>query len=354
MKKTLATLLASFVAVALFTSGAFAESKGDKRKSEKQEISSGRQNSVKSTSDETKKDNRDDADAKQDDASGTDEATGTVSDETENQAKEEQKELKEAKKEIGKEAKKEMKEAFKQWKDELKKAIQEARQAATDEEESTVTGATYGPKGYIGLQKALERVRNNPGGKVITQLLEEKYGINAEQPEQAVTALADELDAEGETETAVDLQKELIKAQVKNLELYKKLGKMYEKLGKTGIKAFVNGEEANFEVQPFIKDGTTLVPFRAISEALKANVAWNQDEKSVTVTKNGISVKLLIGDKTAYVNGKEVELEVPGEIVDGSTMVPVRFISEALKADVNWEAESQSVVIYEDNKAENK
>nr|WP_027416395.1 hypothetical protein [Aneurinibacillus terranovensis] len=87
----MAILLASFVAVALLTSGAYAESKGDKRKSEKHEISSGRPNSVKSASDETKKDNLDGADAKQDDANGTDEATGTVSDETENQAKEEQK-----------------------------------------------------------------------------------------------------------------------------------------------------------------------------------------------------------------------------------------------------------------------
>ncbi|WP_155837244.1 hypothetical protein [Aneurinibacillus terranovensis] len=54
-------------------------------------------------------------------------------------------------------------------------------------------------------------------------MLEGKYGINAEQPGQAIAALADELDAEGETEMAIDLQKELIKAQVKNLELYKKL-----------------------------------------------------------------------------------------------------------------------------------
>ncbi|MGO4269121.1 copper amine oxidase N-terminal domain-containing protein, partial [Paenibacillus sp. TAF58] len=89
------------------------------------------------------------------------------------------------------------------------------------------------------------------------------------------------------------------------------------------------------------------VPFRAIAESLKATVTWNPEENSVTVVKDAVTVKLIIGDRTAYVNGQAVDLEVAGEVYQGSTMVPARFISEALKADVQWEPESQSVVINE-------
>lgn len=216
-------------------------------------------------------------------------------------------------------------------------------------EKTTVTESTYGNghKGYIGLQKAYENVKDTPAGKVIAELLESKYGIDVEADE-ALSELADKTAAEGDVETAIELQKEAVKADVTNLESYKKLGKLYAKLGKAGVKAYVNGVEPKFEIPPFIKDGSTLVPFRAISEALKAEVQWNAEERSVTVIKNGITVKLLIGSTTAYVNGKEVTLEVPAEIIDGNTVVPARFVSESLKATVQWEPESQSVVIYEE------
>ncbi|MCY9669394.1 copper amine oxidase N-terminal domain-containing protein [Paenibacillus alginolyticus] len=85
-----------------------------------------------------------------------------------------------------------------------------------------------------------------------------------------------------------------------------------------------------------------------MSESLKAEVTWNAEERSVTVTRGGITVKLFIDSTKATVDGKEVTLEVPAAIVEGNTVVPVRFISEALKATVKWEEETKSVVIYED------
>jgi hypothetical protein len=210
---------------------------------------------------------------------------------------------------------------------------------------STVTGDTYGKK--HGLERAYENVKDKPAGKVIAELLKKKQGIDVTSSVYELTDAAAELEAQGEVTTAVDVQKEAVKLDAGNLELFKKLGKLLEKLGKKGVKAYVNGEEPNFEVAPFIKDGSTLVPFRAISESLKAEVAWDAETRTVTVVKNGITVKLIIGSTIATVDGKEVTLEVPGEIYDGSTMVPVRFISESLKAKVQWEAETQSVVITE-------
>ncbi|WP_342746590.1 copper amine oxidase N-terminal domain-containing protein [Paenibacillus rigui] len=228
--------------------------------------------------------------------------------------------------------------------------------------EASVTSSTYdgnGHKGYRGLLNALDNVKDRPAGPVIADLLLNKYGakLSDEQKaalealtekDQALSNVADILDEQGSVTDAVYVQKDAIKANLKNIDSYKKLGKLYDKLGKKGVKLYVNGEEPTVEVAPFIRDGSTLVPFRAISEALKAEVSWNAEERSVTVTRDGITVKLFIDSAKAYVDGKEVTLEVPAAIVDGNTVVPVRFVSEALKAAVNWESESQSVIITED------
>nr|WP_218098495.1 copper amine oxidase N-terminal domain-containing protein [Paenibacillus allorhizosphaerae] len=227
--------------------------------------------------------------------------------------------------------------------------------------QATVTSSTYGSgsNGSNGLLKAIENVKDKPAGAILADILLTKYDakltpeVRAElesliEKDAALSAAADLLDQQGSVTDAVYVQKEAVKANVKNIDSYKKLGKLYEKVGKTGIKLYVNGDEPSIEVAPFIRDGSTLVPFRAISEALKAEVSWNAEERSVTVTRDGIAVKLLIGSTTAYVDGKEVTLEVPASIVEGNTVVPVRFVSEALKAAVKWEDETQSVVIYED------
>lgn len=227
--------------------------------------------------------------------------------------------------------------------------------------DATVTSDTYGNEGkngYKGLLKAIENVKDKPAGAVIADILLTNYGAHISDElkaeldaivdrDAALSAVADVLDEQGSVTDAVYVQKEAVKANIKNLNSYKKLGKLFEKLGKKGVFLYVNGEEPTLEVNPFIKDGSTLVPFRAISESLKAEVTWNAEERSVTVTRDGITVKLFIDSTTATVDGKEVTLEVPAAIVEGNTVVPVRFISEALKATVKWEEETKSVVIYE-------
>lgn len=228
--------------------------------------------------------------------------------------------------------------------------------------DTSVTSDTYssqGHNGYKGLLNAINNVKDKPAGAVIAELLLTKYEtkLTAEmkaeleaitEKDAALSAVADILVQNGSVTEAVYVQKEAITANVKNIDSYKKLGKLYDKLGKKGVKLYVNGEEPVFEVAPFIREGSTLVPYRAISEALKATVSWNPDERSVTVTRDGITVKLFIDSKTATVNGNEVTLEVPAAIQDGNTVVPVRFVSEAFKAAVKWESETQSVVIYEE------
>ncbi|WP_306795313.1 copper amine oxidase N-terminal domain-containing protein [Cohnella sp. GbtcB17] len=235
----------------------------------------------------------------------------------------------------------------------------ESASSATYGNSESVTSATYGgPNGYKGLLHAIENVKDKPAGPVLANLLLTKYEMKLtdqqkaeleaiQEQDKALSAIADLLDQKGSVVDAVYVQKEAIKANAKNLASYQKLGKLYKKSGKTGVNLFVNGDETIPAVAPIIRDGSTLVPFRAIAEALKAEVIYNAADRTVTVTRDGTSVKLVLNSKTAYVNGKTVKLDVTATVVKGSTVVPVRFVSEALDSTVKWEPVSQSVVIYD-------
>lgn len=158
--------------------------------------------------------------------------------------------------------------------------------------------------------------------------------------------LSDLYDKVGELEKAIEVQKEAIKSNYKNMEAYKKLGEDLSKKGENDNKVFVNGEQVSFDVQPIAKDGRTLVPIRAIAESLGAQVAWDSVDKTVTLSKDGILIKLTLGQDIAYVNDKTVKLDVPAESINARTLVPVRFVSEAFNSTVNWEPAYHSVVIY--------
>ncbi|MTI54741.1 copper amine oxidase N-terminal domain-containing protein [Geosporobacter ferrireducens] len=111
------------------------------------------------------------------------------------------------------------------------------------------------------------------------------------------------------------------------------------------IKVSVDGTILNFDVNPTVIEGRTLVPLRAIFEALGAEIEWENTTKTVTATKEDIKITLEIGSKYATVNGEEKELEVEGKIIDDRAMVPARFIAESLGASVEWNAEEKTVVI---------
>lgn len=263
---------------------------------------------------------------------------------------------KEAAKETGKDKEEQGKE--KSSKEETKNKAQNH-----DNEKVTVTEDTY-KKVPRGMLHALENVKDKPAGPVIAQNLLTKYGAQlSEETKQkleaivdasaALTEAAEVLDQQGSVTEAVYVQKEAIKVDMKNLEGYKKLGKYYKKMGKQGINLFVNGEEVTPSVAPVVKEGSTLIPFRTIAEALEAEVVWNSKDKTITVTKDGTSIKLVLGSKTAWVNGVKKQLDVSPEVVDGSTLIPTRFVSENIGADVKWESESQTVVVLDkDSQAE--
>lgn len=107
----------------------------------------------------------------------------------------------------------------------------------------------------------------------------------------------------------------------------------------------VAGVKQSYSNKAIIKSGSTLVPLRGIFESLGATVQWNQSTKTIDASKGNTKIWLKIGSKTTKVNGKTVTIAVPAQIVNGSTLVPLRFISEVLGANVQWTQASKTIDI---------
>ena len=108
------------------------------------------------------------------------------------------------------------------------------------------------------------------------------------------------------------------------------------------------------EQQPVIVDGRTLVPLRAVMEALGFTVEWSAEEQTVLLTKPGRIIAVQIDNDNMFVNNDTVPLVVPAQIMNSRTMVPIRAISEATDLEVQWDATNRIVDILtsEDSKPE--
>lgn len=116
------------------------------------------------------------------------------------------------------------------------------------------------------------------------------------------------------------------------------------------IQVIINGQQQTFEQDPVIKDGNTLVPLRQIFEALGATIKWDGSTKTVTAEKGETTIQLTIGEDAAYVNNEKIILEQPAEIINENSMVPLRFVSEALDAKVEWDGANKTIrITSEDN-----
>ncbi|HEU4962604.1 MAG TPA: ankyrin repeat domain-containing protein [Bacilli bacterium] len=107
----------------------------------------------------------------------------------------------------------------------------------------------------------------------------------------------------------------------------------------------IDGKVMQFEQPATIVHSKTLVPLRAIFEELGAKITWDGDTRTVTAVKDTITVKLTIGSDLAYRNNQRIELEQAPLLMHSHTMVPVRFVAEALNANVKWDAATHTVLI---------
>ena len=109
--------------------------------------------------------------------------------------------------------------------------------------------------------------------------------------------------------------------------------------------ATVFGNPVVNDVAPVARNNRTLLPIRFVAEALGASVDWNADLQKVTIAKPDLLIEITLGSNTAYVNGKAVELDVAAFAENNRTYLPLRFVAEHLGATVLWDAPTQSITI---------
>lgn len=125
-------------------------------------------------------------------------------------------------------------------------------------------------------------------------------------------------------------------AQEEGLQLVLTLGKVQAQLGEKRIA---------LEKAPYLYQGRTMVPLRFVSEAFGGRVSWNGSTQSVKLTFGDEEILLDLGQKKAVVNGKQLTLDVPPQLHEGRTFVPLRFIAEALGAKVNYQQATGTITI---------
>jgi hypothetical protein len=111
------------------------------------------------------------------------------------------------------------------------------------------------------------------------------------------------------------------------------------------VSVVVDGLTVNLEVLPVIQKGRTLVPFRAIAEAMNIQVSWDDQTRTVKATDGNTSVSLQLDNLVAYRNETPITLEVAPQIVSGRTLIPLRFFSEAFNCQVFWDSDQYQVSV---------
>lgn len=123
------------------------------------------------------------------------------------------------------------------------------------------------------------------------------------------------------------------------------LSKLYARASVPGLKIFIRGRKINPDTPPFIENGRTLVPVRAVAEALGLDVKYANGTVTITNPANGKTVALFIGRQEALAGNQTVTLEAAAKIKGARAFVPLRFVTEALGASVDYLGDGQIVTV---------
>ena len=111
------------------------------------------------------------------------------------------------------------------------------------------------------------------------------------------------------------------------------------------VTVYVDGLKINFDVDPIIDNGRTLVPMRYIFESLGATVEWRGETSTAVAKKGEDTIEISVGSNILYKNGNPTELDVGAKLIDGRTLVPARAVSEGMGCDVKWDDKERRVII---------
>lgn len=112
-----------------------------------------------------------------------------------------------------------------------------------------------------------------------------------------------------------------------------------------GIRVYLEGSKIDFDVPPQTINDRTMVPIRAIFEAMGANVDWDDITQTAISTKDSTTVKMTLNSTTEYINDTAYTMDVTPVIINGRTLAPARYVAEAFGYYVNWDEMTQSVLI---------
>ncbi|MGQ9730402.1 MAG: copper amine oxidase N-terminal domain-containing protein [Candidatus Zipacnadales bacterium] len=112
-----------------------------------------------------------------------------------------------------------------------------------------------------------------------------------------------------------------------------------------GIAVIYNGTPLKTTAPPVERNGRVLAGLRDIFEALGAKIRWDSVSRTVTATQGSTVVVITINSNVAYVDGRAVTLDVPAQIINEYTYVPLRFVAEATGAQVQWIAATRTVTV---------
>lgn len=179
-----------------------------------------------------------------------------------------------------------------------------------------------------------------------------KFTIPKSGPTLATMVMFDKV--MGTNKLGLWLERNLTPAQMEKeyqqgLAAFKKERQKYLLYGFSGTPThpslIVNGHNIYTDVLPIISNARTLVPIRALAEQLGAQVTWVEKENAVIIVKQQNTIRLVLNNRIAHVNGSERTLDVAPIARTGRTMLPVRFVSEFLGHSVEWNDKTFAVLV---------
>ena len=113
----------------------------------------------------------------------------------------------------------------------------------------------------------------------------------------------------------------------------------------TLVTLLINGEKATFDQPPVIQDGRTLVPARAVFEALGAEMEWDGGSQTASAVKEDVQIKIKIGQEIFEKNGQPITLDVPAQIIGDRTLIPLRAVADAFGCRVGWDGATKTATV---------